>query len=33
MEDAFRTCKTSHLEVRRVFVRNEANTQGHVLKA
>jgi transposase len=33
VEDAFRTCKTSHLEVRRVFVRNEANTQGHVLKA
>ena len=26
-----RTCKTTHLEVRTVFVRTEANTCGHVL--
>ncbi|MFO7495589.1 MAG: IS1634 family transposase [Desulfobacterales bacterium] len=31
VEGAFRTCKTSHLEVRPVFVRTEANTRGHVL--
>jgi hypothetical protein len=31
VESAFRTCKTSHLEVRPVFVRTEANTRGHVL--
>lgn len=31
VETAFRTCKTSHLEVRPVFVRKEANTRGHVL--
>ena len=31
VESAFRTCKTSHLEVRPVFVRSEENTRGHVL--
>ena len=31
VETAFRTCKTSHLEVRPVFVRTKANTRGHVL--
>ena len=31
VENAFRTCKTSHLEVRPIFVRTEANTRGHVL--
>ena len=31
VESAFRTCKTSHLEVRPVFVRKEENTRGHVL--
>ena len=31
VETAFRTCKTSHLEVRPVFVRKEENTRGHVL--
>lgn len=31
VEHAFRTCKTSHLEVRPVFVRTEASTRGHVL--
>ena len=31
VENAFRTCKTTHLEVRPVFVRTEANTRGHVL--
>lgn len=31
VETAFRTCKTTHLEVRPVFVRTEANTRGHVL--
>jgi len=31
VEWAFRTCKTTHLEVRPVFVRTEANTRGHVL--
>jgi hypothetical protein len=31
VETAFRTSKTSHLEVRPVFVRTEASTRGHVL--
>ncbi|MBI9087384.1 MAG: IS1634 family transposase [Desulfobacterales bacterium] len=31
VESAFRTCKTTHLEVRPVYVRTEANTRGHVL--
>jgi hypothetical protein len=31
VEWAFRTCKTTHLEVRPVFVRSEASTRGHVL--
>ena len=31
VETAFRTCKTSHLEVRPVYVRKEENTRGHVL--
>lgn len=31
VESAFRTCKTTHLEVRPVFVRKEASTRGHVL--
>ena len=31
VERAFRTCKTTHLEVRPVYVRTEANTRGHVL--
>ena len=31
VERAFRTCKMTHLEVRPVFVRTEANTRGHVL--
>jgi len=31
VERAFRTCKTTHLEVRPVFVRTEASTRGHVL--
>ena len=31
VENAFRTCKTTHLEVRPVFVRTEASTRGHVL--
>jgi hypothetical protein len=31
VESAFRTCKTTHLQVRPVFVRTEANTRGHVL--
>jgi len=30
VEEAFRTCKTSHLEVRPVHVRNQASTRGHV---
>ena len=30
VEQAFRTCKLSHLELRPVFVRNEASTRGHV---
>lgn len=31
VERAFRTCKTSHLELRPVYVRTEANTRGHAL--
>jgi transposase len=31
VESAFRTCKTTFLEVRPVHVRNEASTRGHVL--
>ena len=31
VENAFRTCKTTHLEVRPVFVKTEASTRGHVL--
>jgi transposase len=31
VEKAFRTCKTSHLEIRPVYVRNEKSTRGHVL--
>ena len=31
VEIAFRTSKTSHLEVRPVYVRTEASTRGHVL--
>ena len=31
VETAFRTIKSSHLEVRPLFVRSEANTRGHVL--
>jgi len=31
VEQAFRTCKTAHLEVRPIYVRNEASTRGHVL--
>lgn len=31
VEKAFRTCKTSYLEIRPVFVRNEKSTRGHVL--
>jgi hypothetical protein len=31
VETAFGTSKTSHLEVRPVFVRTEASTRGHVL--
>jgi transposase len=31
VETAFGTSKTSHLEVRPVFVRTEAGTRGHVL--
>jgi len=31
VEWAFRTSKTTHLEVRPVYVRTEANTRGHVL--
>jgi len=30
VEWAFRSCKTSHLEVRPVFVRKESRTRGHV---
>lgn len=31
VENAFRTSKTAHLEVRPIYVRTEANTRGHVL--
>jgi len=31
VENAFRTSKTNHLEVRPVFVRTEVSTRGHVL--
>jgi len=31
VEWAFRTCKTSHLEMRPVFVRKESRTRGHAL--
>ena len=31
VEQAFRTCKTVHLEVRPIYVRNEPSTRGHVL--
>jgi transposase len=31
VEKAFRTCKTSHLEIRPVYVRNEKSTRGHAL--
>ena len=31
VEQAFRTCKTVHLEARPIYVRKEANTCGHVL--
>jgi len=31
VEQAFRTCKTAHLEVRPIFVRSEPSTRGHVL--
>ena len=31
VERAFRTCKTTHWEVRPVFVRTGAGTRGHVL--
>lgn len=31
VEKAFRTCKTSMLEIRPVFVRTEKNTRGHAL--
>ena len=31
VEWAFRTCKTSHLELRPVYVRKEARTRGHAL--
>jgi len=31
VEQAFRTCKTTHLETRPVYVRTEAHTRGHVL--
>ena len=31
VERAFRTCKTTHWEVRPVFVRTVAGTRGHVL--
>src|SRR5262249_45075559 len=29
VEQAFRTCKTAHLEVRPIFVRREARTRAH----
>ena len=31
VEQAFRICKTVHLEARPIYVRKEANTRGHVL--
>jgi hypothetical protein len=31
VEQAFRTCKTTHLETRPIYVRTEAHTRGHVL--
>ena len=31
VEEAFRTCKTQHLQVRPVYVRTSKSTQGHVL--
>jgi hypothetical protein len=31
VEQAFRTCKTAHLETRPIYVRTAANTRGHVL--
>lgn len=31
VERAFRSCKTSHLEMRPIFVRKEAHTRGHAL--
>src|SRR6266851_3509658 len=31
VEQAFRTCKTAHLEVRPVYVRTTSSTRGHVL--
>ena len=31
VEQAFRTCKTTHLETRPIHVRTEAHTRGHVL--
>ena len=31
VEKAFRTCKTTHLEVRPIYVRKEASTRGHVV--
>jgi Transposase DDE domain len=31
VEQAFRTCKTAHLELRPWYVRTEASTRGHVL--
>lgn len=31
VEDAFRTCKKNHLEIRPLYVRKEESTRGHVL--
>ena len=31
VEQAFRTCKTAHLEVRPVYVRTAASTRGHAV--
>ena len=31
VEQAFRTCKTAHLEARPIYVRTEDHTRGHVL--
>ncbi len=33
VEQAFRTCKTAHLETRPVYVRTAEHTRGHVLVA